>query len=108
MKRVTVYYVPTCAFSTGAIAFLVARGADVLLINLDQHPDVREDLTRHLQGAKLETPVFDVEGQIHVAPSLSSLKKMLAEWGLPDEAAPHDELKKRRADEEWNRVEGFQ
>jgi hypothetical protein len=97
MKPLTVHYVPSCAFSAGTIAFLVARGADFSLVNLDEHPDVRKRLTSRLAGKKLETPALEIDGEVHVAPQLSELKKMLASSGLPDDAAPHTKIKKAKA-----------
>jgi glutaredoxin len=92
MQTVTVYYAPTCAFSAGTISFLVLRGADFRVLNLEEHPDERARLQEKLDR-KLETPTLDIGGRLHVAPPLSDLKKLLIEAGLPDAAAPHTKLK---------------
>ena len=95
MKSIVIYVTPTCAFSAAALSFLLARGADWRVVNLDQHPDQREALQKRVKG-KLETPVFEVDGQYHVAPPLSELKTLLEQWGLSDQAAPHSQLKQAR------------
>jgi len=93
MKSIVVYYSPSCAFSAGTIAFLVSRGADAELVNLDEHDDERDALEDKLDGRKLETPTLAVDGELHVAPPLSELKDMLQDWGLPDDAAPHTKIR---------------
>jgi glutaredoxin len=93
VQDLTVYYAPTCAFSVATLAFLASRGADWRMVNLEQRPDERARLERALEGRKLETPLLEVGGARHVAPPLSELKELLLSWGLPDEAAPHAQLK---------------
>jgi hypothetical protein len=93
MKKITVHYAPSCAFSAAAISFLALRGADFVCRNIDAAGERRRDLERELSGQKLETPTFEVDGRLHVAPSLSSLKALLEEWGLSDEQAPHTQLR---------------
>ena len=90
MKDLTVYYAPSCAFSVGTVGFLLLRGADFRMVNLDEHEELRAKLEKRVE--KLETPTLEVAGELHVAPSLSDLKDMLEEWGLPEEAAPHSRL----------------
>ena len=89
MKRVDVFYVPTCAFSSGAVNFMFLRGAELRLVNLDLHPEERERLQKKLGDKRLETPTLEVDGELHVAPPLSDLKKLLESWGLPDAVSPH-------------------
>jgi glutaredoxin len=93
MQGLTVYYSPSCAFSAGAVAFLLLRGADARLVNLDEHAAERERLEQALGGRKLETPLLEAEGELHVAPSLSELKKLLERWGLARGASPHEQLR---------------
>lgn len=93
MRRLRVHYSPSCAFSAGTLSFLVSRGADAELVNLEQHPEERARLEEQLKGKKLETPTLELDGALHVAPPLSELKKLLEAWGLPKAAAPHEKLK---------------
>jgi len=95
MKTLTLYYSPSCAFSAGTISFLVLRGADVQLVNLDEHSDEREGLQQRLQGHELETPTIAADDELLVAPSLSELKQLLQRWGLAKDAAPHEKIRKR-------------
>lgn len=97
MKRLTLYYSPSCAFSAGTIAFLALRGADFELVNLDEHREQRERLERELAGKKLETPVLDSTDGLHVAPPLSELKELLEAWRLPPRAAPHEKIRRAHA-----------
>lgn len=97
MTPVRVYYVPSCGFSAATIAFLAARGAEFEAVNLDLHPDLRDRLQKQLKGQKLETPTLEAGGGLHVAPALSELKELLARWGLPEDAAPHEQLKQQSA-----------
>ena len=83
MKRVDLFFAPDCPFSVGTVTFMFMRGADVRLVNLDAHPEERARLEKQLGGRKLETPTLEVDGELHVAPPLSDLKKLLAQWGLP-------------------------
>jgi hypothetical protein len=92
MRELRVYYSPSCAFSMGTVSFLVGRGADFRLVNLDDNGADRARLTKRLAGRKLETPTLDAAGELHVATSLSQLKKLLEAWGLPAQAAPHQKL----------------
>jgi glutaredoxin len=92
MKALTVYYVPTCAFSAAAVSFLLLRGADFDLVNLDEHPYERARLEDELDGAKLETPLLAAADDLHVAPSLAELKELLVEWKLPERASPYAQL----------------
>lgn len=89
MKRVDIYYKPTCAFSAGTVMFMFLQGAELHLVNLDLHPEERARLEKQLAGRKLETPTLEVEGELHVAPSLSDLKKLLVQWGLPESESAH-------------------
>jgi glutaredoxin len=93
MQALTVYYSPSCAFSAGTISFLLLRGADARVVNLDEHAAERERLEQALRGRKLETPLLEAEGELHVAPPLSELKRMLERWGLAGEASPHEQLR---------------
>jgi hypothetical protein len=93
MQGLTVYYSPSCAFSAGAVAFLLLRGADARLVNLDEHAAERDRLEQALRGRKLETPLLEAEGELHVAPPLSELKKLLERWGLARDASPHEQLR---------------
>ncbi len=92
MKDLVVYYSPSCAFSAGTVSFLLSRGADLRLVNLDEADEVRHRLKQRLGGKRLETPTLEVDGKLLVAPALSDLKDKLESWGLPDEAAPHAQL----------------
>ncbi len=87
-----VYYSPSCAFSVGTVGFLLLRGADFELVNLDEHPEARARLERTLAGERLETPVIEVAGEGHIAPPLSELKELLESWCLPVSASPHARL----------------
>jgi glutaredoxin len=90
MKTLTVFYVPACPFSAATIAFLASKGAEYQVVNLDLHPEERERLSQRVE--KLETPTLEIGSDVHVAPPLSELKKMLAAWGLPDDAARYQQL----------------
>jgi hypothetical protein len=92
-RELSVYYSPSCAFSMGTVSFLLGRGADFRLVNLDEDPARRARLEKRLAGRKLETPTLEAGSELHVAPSLSQLKKLLEAWGLPAQAAPHQKLK---------------
>jgi hypothetical protein len=70
------------------VSFLVLRGADFHVVNLDEHPELRDDLERAVDR-KLETPTIDIDGGHHVAPNLADLKELLEEAGLDAEAAPY-------------------
>jgi glutaredoxin len=94
MKTLKLYYSPSCAFSAGTISFLVLRGADVQLVNLDEHKDERDRLQQRLRGHKLETPTIVADDELLVAPSLSELKELLQRWGLSPDAAPHEKIRK--------------
>ena len=96
-RELSVYYSPSCAFSMGTVSFLVGRGADFRLVNLDEDPARRARLEKRLAGRKLETPTLEAGSDLHVAPSLSQLKKLLETWGLPAQAAPHQKLKDAKA-----------
>jgi hypothetical protein len=96
MRELRLYYSPSCAFSMGTISFLVGRGADFRLVNLEENAADRTRLEKRLPGRKLETPTLDAAGELHVAPSLSQLKKLLEAWGLPAQAAPHQKLKEAK------------
>jgi len=93
MRELRVYYSPSCAFSLGTVSFLLGRGADFRLVNLDENGADRARLEKRLAGRKLETHTLEAAGELHVAPSLSQLKKLLEAWGLPAQAAPHQKLK---------------
>lgn len=92
MKKLTVYVSPSCAFSAATLGFLLLRGADFVVVNLDAHPAQRASLAKRLAGRKLETPTLEAAGKLHVAPPLSTLKKQLATWGLSDDESPHQQL----------------
>jgi glutaredoxin len=96
-RELSVYYSPSCAFSMGTVSFLLGRGADFRLVNLDENPRERARLEKRLQGRKLETPTLEAGSELHVAPSLSQLKKLLEGWGLPAQAAPHQKLEDAKA-----------
>ena len=91
MKRLTVFYVPACPFSAATIAFLTSEGAEYRVVNLDLHPDERKRLSQRVD--KVETPTLEVGDDVHVAPPLSDLKKLLKTWGLSEDAAPYRQLK---------------
>ena len=93
MKPVTVLYAPSCAFSAATVSFLVLRGADARIVNVETHPDEKRRAEEAV-GRKLETPTLDIDGEWHVAPPLSELKKLLEQAGLSGEEAPHERLKK--------------
>ena len=95
-RELSGYYSPSCAFSMGTVSFLIGRGADFRLVNLDEDPARRARLEKRLGGRKLETPTLEAGSDLHVAPSLSQLKKLLERWGLPAQAAPHQKLKETR------------
>jgi glutaredoxin len=90
MKALTVFYVPACPFSAATIAFLASEGAEYRVVNLDLHPDERKRLSQRVE--KVETPTLEVAGEVYVAPPLTDLKKMLGQWGLPEDAAPYRQL----------------
>jgi len=92
-RELSVYYSPSCAFSMGTVSFLLGRGADFRLVNLDEDPALKARIEKRLAGRKLETPTLKAGSELHVAPSLSQLKKLLEAWGLPARAAPHQKLK---------------
>ena len=96
MKNLTVYYRPSCAFSVGAMAFLLLRGADFRAVNLELHPDVEGRIDEALGDRKLETPTLEVEGELLVAPSNSELKDLLERWNLPKEEAPYEKVKEAK------------
>jgi len=96
-RELFVYYSPSCAFSMGTVSFLIGRGADFRLVNLDENAAERTRLEKRLGGRKLETPALEAGSELHVAPSLSQLKKLLEGWGLPAQAAPHEKLKDAEA-----------
>jgi len=95
-RELSVYYSPSCAFSMGTVSFLLGRGADFRLVNLDEDAALRARLEKRLAGRKLETPTLAAGSELHVAPSLSQLKKLLEGWGLPAQAAPHQKLKEAK------------
>ena len=90
MKALTVYYVPTCADSAAVVSYLFLRGADARLVNLEQHPDSTDAVKRAADG-QVRTPMLEVEGEWHAEPTLPELKQLLERWGLPTEAAPHEQ-----------------
>jgi glutaredoxin len=92
MQDLTVYYAPSCAFSLATLVFLASRGADAHVVNLEQHPTHRAQLQARLGDRKLETPTLQAGSDLHIAPPLAELKKLLAHWGLPDDAAPYEQL----------------
>jgi len=94
MTTLTLYYSPSCAFSAGTIAFMLLRGADFRLVNLEQHDEERARLERDLAGKKLETPLISAGDGLYVAPSLSELKRLLEAWDVPPEASPHEQLER--------------
>jgi glutaredoxin len=93
MKVLTVYYRPSCAFSLGAINFLLLRGADFRVVNLNLHHGEEMRVARQLGDRKLETPVLEADGQLWVAPANSDIKDHLEHLGLERAAAPYDKLK---------------
>lgn len=75
MRDLTLYYSPSCASSAGAVSFLLLRGSRFRLVNVDEHGAERARLgERH---ALATTPVLDIDGELHVAPSLKALKRLL-------------------------------
>ena len=93
MKPVVVYYSPSCAFSAATVSFLLLRGADARLVNVEANLEEKRRAEAAVAG-KFETPTLHIAEGWHVAPSLSDLKKLLEQAGLPDEHAPHTRLKK--------------
>ena len=98
MKRIIVFYSPSCAFSAATISFLVLRGADFDVVNLEEHPDERRRLETELDGKKLETPLLAAADGLHVAPPLSELRDMLEQWKLSPRAAPHEKIRRAEAE----------
>src|SRR5207248_752836 len=47
-RELSVYYSPSCAFSMGTVSFLVGRGADFRLVNLDEDPARRARLEKRI------------------------------------------------------------
>jgi hypothetical protein len=73
MKHLTLYYSPSCASSADAVSYLLLRGSRFRLVNVDEHGAERA----RLGPAALTTPVVDIDGVLHVAPSLRTLKRLL-------------------------------
>lgn len=90
MKALTLYYVPTCADSAATVSYLFLRGADVRLVNLEQHPEAVEAVKR-AAGGDQATPTLEVEGEWFVTPAHTELQDLLVQWGLPVSAAPHEQ-----------------
>jgi glutaredoxin len=85
MKPITMYYRAWCPDSAATISFLFHRGADVQLVNLEQHPEVHADIQRHANG-NLVSPTLRYGDEWHPEPSLHELRGLLKKWGLPREA----------------------
>lgn len=77
MHDLTLYYSPACAASAGAMSFLLLRGHRFRLVNVDEHGDERARLGERDPAALTATPVLDIDGVLHVAPSLATLKRLL-------------------------------
>lgn len=81
MQDLTLYYSPSCASSAGAVSFLLLRGYPFRIVNIDEHgaerARLRERLGEHDAGALSATPVLEIDGVLHVAPSLPALKRLL-------------------------------
>src|SRR5436853_7939744 len=89
-----VYYSPSCAFSMGTVSFLVGRGADFRLVNLEENAAEKARLEKRLAGRKLETPALEAGAQLTVAPSVSPVDKPPEARGLTAQAAPPQQPKK--------------
>jgi glutaredoxin len=96
VKKLTVYYKPSCPFSVATVAFLILRGADFSLVNLALHPVEEERVLVALKGRTLETPTIQADGELLVAPSLSRLGDKLESLGLPEAASPHAQIDEYR------------
>lgn len=90
-RRIRVYVSPACPFSVATVSFLMLEGADFEVVNLETHPEALERLKERL--GKVSRPTIEVGDALHVAPSLSDLGKLLAEWKVPSDAAPMKQLK---------------
>lgn len=77
MRDLTLYYSPSCASSAGAVSFLLLRGSRFRLVNVDEHGAERARLGERHSAALAATPVLDIDGELHVAPSLKTLKRLL-------------------------------
>jgi glutaredoxin len=86
MKQpITMYYRAWCPYSAGTLSFLFLRGADVQLVNLEQHPETHEEIKRHANG-NLVSPTLRFGDEWHAEPSMHELHALLRTWGLPREA----------------------
>ncbi|HUE76290.1 MAG TPA: glutaredoxin family protein [Chloroflexota bacterium] len=85
MKPVTLYYRSWCPYSAATLSFLFHRGADVVLVNLEQHPEVHEELMRHADG-NVVSPTLQYGDEWHIEPALEEIHQLLRNWGLPREA----------------------
>jgi hypothetical protein len=74
------------------VSFLLLRGADFSLVNLEEHAVEKARLEHALEGRKLDTPVLRAGEEWLIAPSLSDLGKKLESWRLPAETAPFRKL----------------
>lgn len=85
IQPITVYYRAWCPFSAGTLSFLFLRGADVHLVNIEQHPETHEEIKRHA-GGNLVSPTLRYGDGWHAEPSMQELDRLLRKWGLPREA----------------------
>lgn len=86
MKQpITVYYRAWCPYSAGTLSFLFLRGADVQLVNIEQHPEVHGEIQQHA-GGNLVSPTLRFGDEWHAEPSMDQLHELLRKWGLPREA----------------------
>jgi hypothetical protein len=77
MHDLTLYYSPSCASSAGAVSFLLLRGYRFRLVNVDEHGAERARLGERHSGALSATPVLEIDGELHVAPSLKKMRRLL-------------------------------
>lgn len=84
MQDLTLYYSPSCASSAEAVSFLLLRGLPFRIVNIDEHGAERARLGERHSAALSATPVLDIDGELHVAPSLATLKRLLDARELAD------------------------
>jgi glutaredoxin len=85
MQPITMYYRAWCPFSAATLSFLFLRGADVQLVNIEQHPETHDEIRRHA-GGNVVSPTLRWGDEWHAEPPLAELHELLRRWGLPREA----------------------
>lgn len=58
MPQITVYYTPFCPYCTRALQLLDNKGVEVDKINLDQHPERREEMETRANGRTSVPQIF--------------------------------------------------